>query len=77
MMQIPLPHASQFLSRILNESSGPLKAERLPSLCSEIEHQQQDHWERRQDQARWMRCDSNRHGIQLALLQLGQGSARA
>ena len=70
-------HDLQFLSRILNESSGPLKAERLPSLCSEIENQQQDRWQRWQEQARWMRCDSNRHGIQLALLQIGQGSARA
>jgi len=69
-------HDLQLLSRILKQSSGPLKAERLPSLRREIERQHQDHWQRWQEQAGWMRCDSNRHAIQLALVQLGQASAR-
>lgn len=69
-------HDLQVLNQTLNERFGPLMAERLPILRSEIERQQQDHWQHWQEQARRMRCDSNRHAIQLALMPLGKGPAR-
>ncbi len=70
-------HDLQVLSRSLSQRSGPLKSERLPILRSEIERQQQEHWQRWQQQAQRMRCDSNRHAIQLALVQLGQNPVGA
>jgi len=50
-------------------TSGPLLAERLPIVRSEIERQQQDHWQHWQEHAQQMRYDSNRHAIQHALRQ--------
>jgi len=68
-------HDLQVLGHTLNERYGLLKANRLPILRSEIERQQQDHWQHWQEQSMRMRSDTNRHAIQLALLKLGQGSS--
>ena len=67
-------HDLQVLRRTLQEHAGSLKADQLPILSSEIERQQQNHWQHWQEQARRMRCDSNRHAIQLALMQLGKSA---
>jgi len=69
-------HDLQVLNCTLNERFGHLMAERLPILLIEIERQQQNHWQHWQEQARRMCCDSNRHAIQLALMQLGKGPAK-
>lgn len=70
-------HDLQVLSCTLGEGSGRLKAERLPTFRDEIERQQQDHWQRWQEQAQRLRCDINRHAIQLALVELGRAQRGA